>query len=308
MAGGFNELYPTVPWHAPLWSALITAVLALIVGALSQRGVTTDGTVPSAGSLLTDTALFLPHALILFGILADMFRMEGVYSIPSLLGLLSIPANWLLDYFWAGIAALIGKAQLAVAAGTGTTVQQGGGVIDYKGCYVQGFEKAGSKYASQTLVVTSTILVYYIMDLLMNKGIVSALPSLIVGAVLFIGQVGSMGVGEGKCFESNTDLAVRSMASLANGVLFGGLSYGIVEAYFPSRLPSKALPAYERVSLNDLTVNENGDLVDASGNSWLIGPGGSIIPNTCSAAAGGSDPNSTGRAATNPACPASNSR
>lgn len=300
MAEG-GKIFPDTPW----WTNLVAVVLTVVTMLIATRASASTGAESApTSSLIADTALFLPHALILFGILADMFRMEGVYSIASLIGLLSIFINKILDYFWAGIGAIIGKARLAVAAGTGRTEQQGGAVIDYKGCYVQGFEGAffKSEYTSQTLVVTSTILVYYIMDLLMNKGIASAFPSLLVGSVLFLAQAGTM--NSSGCFEDNTKATVMILTSLANGILFGGLSYGIVEAYFPSRLPSKVLPAYERVSLNDLTVNENGDLVDASGNSWLIGPGGSIIPNTCSSAAGGSsDPNSTGRAATSPACP-----
>ena len=265
---------------------------------IASRASTSTTTGASTGTLLADTALFFPHALILFGILADMFTYEGVYSIPSLVGVISIFANKGLDYFWAGISAILGSAASIVKTGTGQT---GGSVVDYKGCYVQGFEVDAlkSKYSSQTLVVTSTILVYYIADLLMNKGIANALASILVGGALFFAQVSSMSAGN--CFTpaegGEARLATTVLTSLANGVIVGGLSYGIVEAYFPARLPSKALPSYPRVSRNDLQVDENGKLVDESGKSWLTMPDGSVIPDTCEAGAGGA-----GRAATNPSC------
>lgn len=286
-----SKIFPDTPWWTNLVAVVLTAIAMLIATKASKTAG--DGSV-STGSLIADTALFFPHALILFGILADMFTYEGVYSIPSLVGIIAIIANKGLDYFWAGISALLGTAADVYRAGTGG--QQGGSVIDYKGCYVQGFEVDAlrSNYSSQTLVVTSTILIYYIMDLLMNKGIANALASIIGGAVLFGAQVSSMSAGG--CFEGK-GLATTVLTSIANGIIFGGLAYGIVEAYAPSRLPSKALPSYPRVSLNDLKVDENGKLVDKDGKSWLTMPDGSVIPDTCSAGAGGG-----ARAATSPSC------
>lgn len=291
-----SKLFPDTPWWTNLVAIILTAVAMMIA---TRASVPSTGGPPSVGTLITDTALFFPHALILFGILADMFTYEGVYSIPSLIGILSIFLNKGLDFFWAGISAMLDKAKTIAAVGTGTG-QSGGAVTNYTGCYVQGFEVEAlkSKFSSQTLVVTATILVYYIMDLLMNKGIGSAFASIFVGVILFLAQVSSMSMGG--CFEE-TGLATNVLTSLANGTIIGGLAYGIVEAYFPARLPSKALPSYPRVSLNDLKVDESGKLVDESGQAWVTLPDGSVIPDTCSAA--GTDANASSRSATSPGCP-----
>jgi hypothetical protein len=235
-----------------------------------------------AGALLTDTALFLPHALILFGILADMFTYEGVYSIPSLVGVISILGNKVLDYFWHGISALLDKAKKVAAVGTGTVGQRGGTVTEYKGCYVQGFEidALKSDFSSQTLVVTATILSYYIMDLLLNKGLAAALASIIMGTVLFFLQITSM--ASGGCFGA-TGMTTTVLTSVANGVLFGGIAYGIVQSYFPGRLPSGAIQA-RMPGPDDLKWDETqACMADKNGKCFTIDINGLVQPKCDSA-------------------------
>lgn len=294
-----NDLYPKTPWWTNLVAVFITALFTIIATSVSIPKST--GGPASFGALITDTALFLPHALILFGILADMFTAEGVYSIPSLIGILSIFLNRFIDLAWLAVAALIDKfGKVAKVGGVDVpgTTQSGGSVSNYPGCYVQGFEidALKSKYSSQTLVVTITILSYYIFDLLMNKGMLMASIPIFVGVIIVIMQMSSM--SSGGCFQQN-GLLVTTLASLANGLVIGGGSYGIVEAVAPNRLPSKALPSYPRVDVNDLKTDDNGNLVDANGVSWNILPDGTPVPNTCP---GSNNPLSSGDRATNATC------
>jgi hypothetical protein len=293
-----NDLYPKTPWWTNLVAVVLTALFTIIATSVSVPK--TSGGPASLGALVTDTALFLPHALILFGILADMFTAEGVYSIPSLVGILSIFLNRVIDLAWVGLSALINKVKnVAEAGGVTTTPMRGGSVSNYTGCYVQGFESEmfKSRFSSQTLVVTITIMSYYIFDLLMNKGILMASIPIFVGVILVVMQMSSM--SSGGCFQENGTL-VTALTSLANGLIIGGGAYGIMEAFYPNRLPSKALPSYPRVDVNDLKTDENGNLVDANGMSWNLLPDGTPVPNSCP---GSNNPLGSGNSATNSSCP-----
>jgi len=295
-----NDLYPKTPWWTNLVAVFVTALFTII--ATSVNVPKTSGGPASFGALVTDTALFLPHALILFGILADMFTAEGVYSIPSLVGILSIFLNKFVDLAWVGVSALIDKVGKVAEVGgvsiPGAT-QRGGSVEKYTGCNVQGFEIPflKSRFSSQTLVVTITIMSYYIFDLLMNKGLLMASIPIFVGVILVVMQMSSM--SSGGCFQEN-GIFITAMASLANGLVIGGGAYGIMEAFYPGRLPSKALPSYPRVDASDLKTDDNGNLVDANGMSWNILPDGTPVPNTCP---GSNNPLGSGNAATNSTCP-----
>lgn len=300
-AKGLDELYPKTPWWTNLVAVVITAVAMLIFSKLS---VGTVGA-PTTGSLVTDTALFFPHALILFGILADMFTMEGVYSIPSLIGVLSLFLNKVMDLAWAGVFAIFNKAEAAFRTGNTPAAparQAGGAVVNYPGCYLQGLEKVEffkSTSSSQTLVVTSTILMYYLFDLGMNKGIGSAFVPLFASLIIYALQLSAM--SSGGCFQQ-LDMTKAGIISLLNGVLIGGSAYAFMEAYAPNRLPSKVLSTIPKVNVSDLKVNEDGKLVDADGKAWNLLPDGTPVPDTCSASED-RDPNASGTAASNATCP-----
>jgi hypothetical protein len=75
---------------------------------------------PGGMSLLfTDTITYLPHILVLFGVLADIFTMAGVYSIPSLVGILSLFGHYILQMVWTGVQTVLGDVyKLATTAPT----------------------------------------------------------------------------------------------------------------------------------------------------------------------------------------------
>lgn len=195
-----EPLYPDTPWWAVLVAVLVTAVLSVVGTVVALKG--TVGGVGVGGlsgiSILTDTITYTPHIILLFGVLADMFTYSGVYSIPSLIGVLSIFANYVFRYFWIGLNSLLDRGNglisgtAAPPAAVGGKKQTGAGVgkyfQDYDGCNVQGFESFGSRFAPQTLVVTATVFAYYIFDLVNNRGWLNSAAALVIGPLLFIAQ------------------------------------------------------------------------------------------------------------------------
>ena len=90
----------------PAWTNLVSVVVTLIVtaaGVYYSMNSSSASSEISAGSIASVILTYIPHIMLLFGVLADMFTYEGVYSIPSLVGLLSIPLNYVFRYFWTGI-------------------------------------------------------------------------------------------------------------------------------------------------------------------------------------------------------------
>jgi hypothetical protein len=295
-----------------IWSNIVAALGSAIVSTLLtawyfQGFATGKKEVPSgvsgafagAGVLAVETITYIPHILLLFGVLADMFTMEGVYSIPSLVGLLTIPLNYLMSFFWTGVLGVwqsiqqlynISPNDVKTPFTGGPTVAEspakktpepevikmienplstkpgssapkkpaperarpqllrsleefgpkmdGGAIEKYDGCDVQGFTGLSSQYAPQTLVVTATVFLYYIFDLITNRGWASASASIVLFGVLYIAEtfiIGDCGYGLSKW--------TRSFIAFLEGLLFGGTAYAVVQNYYPSKLPSAVLPS-----------------------------------------------------------------
>lgn len=284
--------------YSNVLSILLTAIVS-VVGTIyflkppspSSTGVS----IPSAGGLLKDTIAYIPHILLLFGVLADMFTYAGVYSIPSLVGLLSIPLNWVFKFFWTGIEDLIGRvvevaayrANPVLTSTPATVPQFGGGAVgdffkDYDGCSVQGFSGLSSKYAPQTLVVTATVFSYYIFDLINNRGWVNATGSIVMFGVIyilqsvFIGSCSTDGTGDGPA------MYLRAIAALSEGLLFGGSAYGVVQAYYPTKLPTAVLSPFPPKNKKDLKQGPDGKYYDGQGNPYIVLPNGLSIPDLSS--------------------------
>lgn len=247
--------------------------------------------------LLTDTIGYLPHIMLLFGVVADAITQEGVYSIPSLIGVISIVLNWVMAYFWTAMGDVVnGLRELVTSQGSfvppggisaSVAARQarqraplaGGGKPgdfsgNYDGCDVQGFSKLHSKYAPQTLVVTATVFAYYLFDLISNRGWKNAGAAFGLFGVLFFAQVGVIG----ECDVGEIGRYTKAAIAAAEGILFGGASYAVVQAYFPARLPSSAMSSFPRKSKGDLTPGANGTMVDADGIPYVCLPSGQCIP------------------------------
>lgn len=359
-----------VPWWSNLIAILGTAAVSVLGTVYFLKGsapgaAATQGP-PGIGTLLKQVILYLPHIMLMFGVLADMFTMQGVYSIPSLIGLAAIPLSFVMKFLWKGVAETIGyivelvtmrktanaaasaksaeaaaatatKIAEAATSGVGTAArtqatvtrsmtgrppppprgpgsrtlaqtallnkeaeafkaQKGG--AEYDGCTVYGFQKLQSPYSPQTLMVTATIFWYYILDLIMNRGPTSAATSIGVFIALFIGELFLIG----ECNPADSTVKIsrwfKGVIAMAEGLLFGGSAYALVQAYYPTRLPSGVIPTTPRVSIDALVPNSDGTLSDPdSGLSYVLINGVPTL-NTCSTTDG------TGLPALPGSCPA----
>lgn len=283
-----KPLYPDTPWWATLVAVLVTAFASVIGTVVVMKGGVGEGgfTMPSGASILIDTVSYIPHIILLFGVLADMFTFQGVWSIASLVGILSIFGNYVFRYFWIGLKSLFesGKRTAGITSQPPVGGKHKGGnpkgwFEQYDGCNVQGFEGFGSPYAPQTLVVTATVFSYYIFDLVKNRGWMNSLAALLVGPMLFIAE--ALIIGD--CVGDGSSGFASALRALAEGLLFGGVSYAIVQTYFPDRLVSSIISPFPKRSKSDLTVGPDGKLYDADGYPWVVLPNGQTYPDLSSA-------------------------
>lgn len=303
-----NETEKTTPWWATLVAAIVASILSVTATIIFMRsGASVSAPTMPSSSVITDTLSYIPHILLLFGVLADMFTYEGVYSIPSLIGIISIFINFAFKYFWQGVDTIIETTRTLTTTPEAPAVVEtnpfrGGAdkFVGYTGCEVQGLGKLNSPYAPQTLVVTATIFSYYIFDLLNNRGATSATASIVIGLIVFLGQ----GFAIGSCNEMS--MMASMIRSAAEGMFIGGVSYSVVQNYYPNRLPSSVISSLKSANPNDLTTGGDGKLYDSSGQRYVM-MGGQAVPDTCGAGSStssdGTSTGGTGTAASSSSCP-----
>lgn len=297
------EQQGSAPWWATLIAVVLTAAVSVMgtVYALGS-GPKAPGAPAGVSSLVGDTITYIPHIMLLFGVLADMFTYEGVYSIPSLVGILSIFGNWVLRFFWRGLGTILEKTKVVGSEPTQTggagsrapqTFERGVGTTislppqkffqDYDGCNVQGFSSFASSYAPQTLVVTATIFMYYLFDIIGNRGWLNALAGLLFFGVVYSGQAYVIKSCRPPAGERPFTMTQQALMALAEGMLMGGLSYSVVAAYYPTRLPSSVISPFPRRSRQDLKPGPDGSFVDSDGNPYVVLPNGQAVPDLSSA-------------------------
>jgi hypothetical protein len=274
--------YPDTPWWASLIAVLVTAVVSVVGTAYALGGVPSVGapTMPPAAALVVDTLTYMPHILLLFGVLGDMFTLDGVWSIPSLIGVASIPINFMMQYFWKGLQSIFDTAVKVKDIGTAPAPLQGGAFFErYDGCSVQGFELLRTEYAPQTLVVTATVFSYYIFDIVRNRGWINSIAPIFAFIAAYLGQVGVLTMTANKvCGPSGYGHFSQSLMALFEGIVIGGSGYGIVQTYYPTRLPSSTISPFPRRSRADLTVGPDGKMYDADGYPYIVLPNGQTVP------------------------------
>lgn len=276
-------------------TAVVVATVSILGTAYALGGLKAPaGGVPGGAAIgiVTDTITYMPHILLLFGVLADMFTYEGVWSIPSLVGLLSVFANYLMQYFWKGLAELFDSAKNVANVGSRPPVEEnpvnvvggkrGGAIVppafftQYDGCSIQGFGSLRTDYAPQTLVVTATVFCYYIFDLVRNRGWLNATASIVGFGAFYVAQAAILSMNGG-CGGIGSDI-VQAMRALFEGVVFGGTAYGVVQTYYPNRLPSAVISPFPTKSKNDLTAGPDGRMYDADGYPYVVLPNGQAVP------------------------------
>lgn len=277
-----KPLYPDTPWWTNLITAIVVATVSILGTAYALGGLTSSATMPQgfgAAGIIIDTVTYIPHIMLLFGILADMFTYQGVWSIPSLVGLLSIFINYLMQYFWKGLRELWSSGKEVATLGTtpvGGAIQTPAFFTDYDGCNVQGFAGWATPFAPQTLVVTATVFSYYIFDIIRNRGWINAAASITMFGAFYVAQVGILAM-KGGCDGEYTDFQKAVMA-LFEGVVIGGSSYGIVQTYYPNRLPSSVISPFPTKNKNELTMGPDGKMYDSDGYPYVVLPNGTAVP------------------------------
>jgi len=308
-------LYPDVPWWAVLVTAFVFAAVGVLAGVFAMKSgleASKVGAV-SGASIVVDTVSYIPHILLLFGVLADMFTLDGVWSIPSLIGILSIFANYVFQYFWKGIDELVKTGKETYNKGLGGKEsppaaddeepnpwapggplakggkrQKGGGNLfeNYKGCSVQGFGGYATEYAPQTLVVTATVFAYYCFDLIRNRGWINSLPAILGFIAAYVGEaavIDFQNPAPGGCDGKGTSTLTGGVRALFEGLLFGGVGYGIVQTYAPTRLPSSTISPFPRKTAADLAPGPDGKMYDKDGYPYVVLPNGQAVPDVSDA-------------------------
>jgi hypothetical protein len=291
--------YADTPWWSNLIAVLLTFVVTLVGTVFAMRSSgglpTATGQAPGVGAFVKDTLVYMPHALLLYGVIADMLTYQGVYSIASLVGLLSLLVHFVFKFIWKGtfeiidkvIEALTKPGQSAMAASTRATrptvitgerappvptgpttggAKAGTFFSTYTGCDIQGFDWAHSPYAPQTLVVIATIFSYYGFDLVQNRGAKNAGVTIALGLVFFFVQF----FLAGDCTRETdprppTSKWWQAFLGAIEGLLVGGISYSVVQAYYPERLPSSAISPFPKMTPNMLRDGK----YDKDGNPWV---------------------------------------
>lgn len=320
----------STPWWTHFITIFVTAIVSVLATVYATGGLKAPSTEEgmSGMSIAIDTITYMPHIILLFGVLSDMLTYDGVWSIPSLVGVLSIPANWLMQYFWKGLQALFEKAKTVSRIGSQSAAapvpapapapaprvripvqpKSGEGKIpfsssvfpgmpggakpgsffkSYDGCSVQGFEWLKTEFAPQTLVVTATVFFYYIFDLIRNRGWVNSAATIVVFFLVYGAQVAvlQMTARNGQCGDGAYGHFSQALMALFEGILFGGSAYGIVQTYYPTRLPSSTVSPFPRKDKSELTMGPDGKMYDKDGYPYVILPNGQAVPDLSGAAA-----------------------
>lgn len=246
------EANPFITTESAPVEAATESVQVVAAAATSTLSVVRD--------LATKLFLYLPTSLVMFGFIADAIQEELRYSIASLIGILSV----FLNSFVGLLVNMFVKMPSSVLA-TG------------QGCTVPGFEALESIFAPQGIVLPVSIFTYFFIDFGTTRP-----PSENIGtAVLFgvyllthIAVLWSSG-----CFSKYywTSPFVTVGAGLLIGSVLGGISYGVVHAVAPNKLPSGnyVAPASS----------------DGSTPKKLVGPGGTLLGGATSSVGRCSAPN-----------------
>ena len=229
------------------WQGLILAASSALIGVVAALMIL-GGSTPKmdAGPTWAIQLLrFVPHFLMLFGILADAFTYEGVYWTGTAVGLFSMM-----------IAPYISGAGIALMAAISAQLSKGkvAGEVAKGGAEYMGFKLLSPEVVEtgtpETLVVSASILSYYIFDLVTNLSLLDAAGAIVAAVVLFVGQAFSITGGIDKAALSG-----------GLGVVVGGMSYALISAVAPSYLPSSVIPGSKAASGG------------AAGGSGGVGPG-----------------------------------
>lgn len=263
-------------WWQSLLLAFSCTLTGLIAAYSAMTGMGATGDAGQKASWAKDLLKLTPHALLLFGLMADAITYDGVYWTSTIVGLSAAGLHSSLEYlmdsllnFWSNFMGLAKKAKGALdrargvpaapdpataaasavtAVATAATTAVAGVAApstgtEYNGCTVTGetLMTPGHRTA-QTLVVTAAVISYLFMDIWFNRGIMNGIGTLVLGTLLFAGQAMSI---QPTCFpESDTKRSLTSgvLYGMLYGTIVGGSFYAFFQGLYPMYLPSSVIP------------------------------------------------------------------
>ena len=246
------------PGYLNWWQSLLLAFSCTLAGLIAAYSAMT-GMAPAANgttaSWAADLLKLTPHALLLFGLMADAITYDGVYWTSTIVGLAAALMHGTFETITASLVSLFenimknvsGAGGAAAAAAPkpsgGGKMMFGGADTPYDGCTVTGGEGIAEGHrTAQTLVVTVSVISYFFFDVWLNRGITSALGTLVLGVLLLVGQ--AMSISK-VCFpETNKDRSLTSGAlfAIVFGSIIGGGFYSFFQSFYPMYLPSSVIP------------------------------------------------------------------
>jgi hypothetical protein len=258
------------PGYLNWWQSLLLAFACTLAGVIGAVMATTPGKDPitgmAVGSWVNDLLKLVPHALMLFGIMADAITYNGVYWTSTIVGLSAMPLHGQLEYIVNGIGALYQK-MTSVSPGSTDTKKPGLSVTftqeagmrggnplpPFTGCGIMGGSIEKNHQTAESLVVTASIISYFFMDLWLNRGIINALGVLTLGILLMGGQ--AMVISD--CFKpGDKSLTAGVLYAMVFGVIIGGSYYSFFQSFYPMYLPSTVIPLSNTIS--DLSISDTG--------------------------------------------------
>ena len=237
------------PGYLNWWQSLILALSCTLAGVLAAVAATTGGVSAPGGELgswVTDLLKLIPHALMLFGLMADAITYDGVYWTSTIVGLSAMPVHGVLESMLGTLLETFTKMSDGLTGKKSTSVQtagriQGGG--EFTGCSIMGGQLAKEHRTAQSLVVTASIIAYFFLDLWLNRGMINALGVLVLGIILMGGQ--AMAISD--CF-GDKSLTAAVLYGMLFGVVVGGGYYAFFQSFYPMYLPSTVIPLSNTIS------------------------------------------------------------
>jgi hypothetical protein len=254
------------PGYLNWWQSLLLAFACTLAGVIAAVMATTqqlDASGAAVGSWVNDLLKLVPHALMLFGIMADAITYNGVYWTSTIVGLSAMPIHGQLEYILNGLVVLFEKMMAGLSgpapadAAKPPAAAAGGmrGGSAFTGCGIMGGAIEKEHRTAQSLVVTASIISYFFMDLWLNRGIINALGVLTLGILLMGGQ--AMVISECfKGFDPDKSLTAGVLYAMVFGVIIGGSYYSFFQSFYPMYLPSTVIPLSNTIS--DLSISDTG--------------------------------------------------
>ena len=251
------------PGYLNWWQSLLLAFSCTMAGVLavvmSMSGAT-DATGQSVPGWIGDMMKLIPHALILYGILADAITYDGVYWTTSIVGLSAIPIHGLMETLlkaaadkWNEMAEAKKKTSATSVNVTVNTpvggLRRGGG--GFSGCTMTGAPSptAATDKTVETLVVTASVMMYYFFDIWLNRGMTNALGVVVFTTILLGGQTFTLS----ECPPVKSSTTGSALYALLFGTMIGGAFYMFFQSFYPIYLPSTVIPIQTWASAGSAT-------------------------------------------------------